>query len=144
MMAGRVTMLALLAMLVAGAVAQNRRSNAPSWRWIKGEEHEITVGGDSGWTIKGYDDIGGLTVGDSIIFNWVGSHTVTLMRRKSCDFQRSSELAATDAITPTFLGFNPPVDTSFKFTFTEPGTYHFADGVDKNCQQGMLFSCFVS
>lgn len=86
-------------------------------------------------------DIDGAVVGDDLYFHWTGSHSVWSMKDKNCKFGAGTgnELAGSD----DSLGFAPPTFETFKFTLTEPGAFHFADGVSNNCQQGMLFSVTV-
>ncbi|GMH43570.1 hypothetical protein BSKO_11492 [Bryopsis sp. KO-2023] len=92
---------------------------------------EYIIGGASGWTIKPYEDIDDAQVGDSLVFKWIGSHTVWQLSEKECVFQQGtgnevasstseaaagghdhddSELAESD----NSLGFNPPTFMEFK------------------------------
>lgn len=102
----------------------------------------IIIGGDSGWTIKPYEDVPDALVGDILVFNWVGSQTVTLLEERECKFGSglSTELAATD----NSLGFNPPDFQSFEYELVEPGEYHFASSVPGNCKNGMIFTVTVA
>ncbi|KAK7327727.1 hypothetical protein VNO77_21816 [Canavalia gladiata] len=101
---------------------------------------EYKVGDSFGWNVPTNENFYSewvstkkFFVGDKLIFNWSGEHTVGIASAaeyNNCNNDTSS------------FGSNLN-DTSFQVALTRPGPYYFICTIDNHCERGQKFSIKV-